>query len=99
MFDSQRYISKGINSTIPLVLQIVMWDKIDNMKIEKDYLQVFKLTPKTNNTVHIEHFQEEPDFKEEFDCKVKGENMIHESYKIYVIDSETYSTMILSSEY
>lgn len=99
MFKCKRYVSRGINNTIPLVLQIIMWDKIDSMKIEKDYFQVFKLTPKSDNTIHIEHFQEEPEFKEEFDFKVSAESMIYEPYKIYLIDSEEYCTMIFSSEY
>jgi hypothetical protein len=44
MFNNQRYITKGIESTIPLMLQNYLWKLIGRMDIQLDYLQVFKLT-------------------------------------------------------
>lgn len=99
MFECDRYISKGVHNAIPVVLQVIMWEMIDRMNVEKDYFQVFHLTPdELKNTVHIKHFQEVPAFEEETDYKL-DDFMIHNSYKIYVIDSEEYCAMILSSEY
>lgn len=60
MFNNQRYVTKGITSTVPLVTQIILWDCIDSMKIErKDYLQVFKLVANGSNqqVTHIRRSQ------------------------------------------
>ena len=62
MFNNQRYVTRGITSTVPLVTQIILWNCIDSMKTEKDYLQVFKLTAK-DHTQHVTHSQEEPSYK------------------------------------
>ena len=39
MFDNSRYLTRGVNQSIPLELQIFMWSCIGNLKIEKDYLE------------------------------------------------------------
>jgi|GEM_PF-3908783 hypothetical protein len=60
MFNNQRYVTKGITSTVPLVTQIIIWDCIDSMKVErKDYLQVFKLVANGTNqqVTHIRRSQ------------------------------------------
>lgn len=45
MFNNPRYITKGINDTVPFALQLLMWNLIDTMNIShKDYLQVFELS-------------------------------------------------------
>lgn len=44
MFDNKRYVTRGVNDTVPLSLQIMMWSMIDelrNLKRNIDYLQVF----------------------------------------------------------
>ncbi len=33
MFNNQRYATKGITNTVPLVTQIILWDCIDSMKV------------------------------------------------------------------
>ena len=48
MFNkSNRYMTKGINQTLDISLQIMLWQIIDDFKdikeIELDYLQVFKI--------------------------------------------------------
>ena len=63
MFNNQRYVTQGITNTVPLVTQIILWDCIDSMKVErKDYLQVFKLVANGNNQ-QVMHSQEEPSFE------------------------------------
>mgnify|MGYP002991026607 FL=1 len=60
MFNNQRYATKGITNTVPLVTQIILWDCIDSMKVErKDYLQVFKLVANGVNqqVTHIRRSQ------------------------------------------
>ena len=49
-----RYITRGINEKLDLPLQILLWNLVDDLKIEKDYLQVFKLS-RVGDVVNIEH--------------------------------------------
>lgn len=44
--EKKRYLTRGIDETIPLELQLFMWNAIDNMPAPKDYLQIFELTQK-----------------------------------------------------
>ena len=47
-FNNPRYATRGISSTLPLMLQIILWGLIDTMEVvEKDYLQIFTLHLKT----------------------------------------------------
>ena len=87
MFNNQRYATKGITNTVPLVTQIILWDCIDSMKVErKDYLQVFKLT-KTPTGQHIVHEQEQPPYRYELD--VPCDDVV--DAKVFVIDDLTHS--------
>lgn len=94
MFNNQRYLTKGVNETISLDTQIAIWDCIDKLEIEKDYLQVFDLIPKSGFTFII-HKQEHPEYIKEWILEVS----IEEAVKIFVIDDGEYSTMMLSYEY
>ena len=67
MFNkSNRYMTKGINQTLDISLQIMLWQIIDDFKdtkeIELDYLQVFKIRRNKNELI-IEHTQEVPEYK------------------------------------
>jgi len=99
MFDNQKYITKGISIEIPLYLQNIMWYMIETMRVEqKDYLQVFTLERTVIDSEvqqKIIHTQEEPDYRYEF-C-FKSDSPVNA--KIFVIDEETHSTMLLASEY
>ena len=95
MFTSPRYATRGVTTTVPLVLQIILWDLIDSMKVEeKDYLQVFRLTS-DSKTQHISHTQEQPPYKQTLEFRT--DNPI--TAKIFVIDDETHTTMLLAEEY
>ena len=98
MFDKEnRYITRGINEKIDLQLQILLWSLVDDLKVEKDYLQVFKLN-RVGNFINIEHIQEVPEYKSFI--KVNAKDLeFNEEIKIYVIDSGVYSTMLLPEEY
>ena len=92
-----RYITRGINKKIDLPLQILLWSLVDDLKIEKDYLQVFKLS-RVADVVNIEHTQEIPDYKS--GIKVNAKDFEFEGkQKVYLIDSHDYSTMLLAEEY
>ena len=98
MFTKEnRYITRGINEKLDLSLQILLWNLVDDLKIEKDYLQVFKLS-RVGDIINIEHTQEVPNYKSCIkvtakDLEFKGDE------KVYLIDSQDYSTMLLAEEY
>lgn len=92
-----RYITRGVNEKIDLPLQILLWNLVDDLKIEKDYLQVFKLS-RAGDIINIEHTQEVTNYKS---CiKVNAKDLEFEGdEKVYLIDSQDYSTMLLAEEY
>ena len=94
MFSNPRYSTRGITETVPILTQIILWNCIDSMKTEKDYLQVFKLTAE-NHTQHVTHSQEEPAYEHTFDFRTDEPI----TAKIFVIDDETHSTLLLAEEY
>ena len=95
MFSSDRYLTKGVQTTIPLELQLFMWKLIDNLPEPKDYLQVFRLSVSDNGNQHIIHEQEVPAYSREYD--VQTDNTV--SAKVYVIDDSDHCTMLLAEEY
>ena len=95
MFNNPRYCTRGISETVPLLTQIILWDLVDSMEVEeKDYLQVFKLTT-DGTTQHITHSQEQPPYERTLEFRT--DNPI--TAKIFVIDDETHTTMLLAEEY
>ena len=95
MFKNKRYATCGVNSRIPLMTQILMWGMIDSLQaVEPDYLQIFCLSEK-NGMQRIVHEQEQPEYRKEY--LFNEVEPVNE--KIYVIDSEEYSTMLLAEEY
>lgn len=94
MFTNKRYLSRGVNDTIPIELQLFMWACIDQLPKERDYLQIFDLE-QVGSMQSITHRSEQPEY-----CKVyllPSDNPITE--KLYVIDDNDHSTMILATEY
>ena len=95
MFNNPRYCTRGISETVPLLTQIILWDLIDSMEVEKkDYLQVFRLTT-DSKTQHVTHTQEQPHYERKLEFRT--DNPI--TAKIFVIDDETHTTMLLAEEY
>ena len=95
MFRNPRYSTRGIAETVPILTQIILWDCIDSMSIErKDYLQVFKLVA-NGSSQQVTHTQEDPPYERTFtfpsDAPITA--------KIFVIDDETHTTMLLAEEY
>ncbi|APC38886.1 DUF960 domain-containing protein [Clostridium estertheticum] len=102
MFDkSNRYMTKGIQQEIPLELQLFMWNCIDKLKEQEnkvDYLQVFEITEHRADDIFyqiIEHSQEVPEYNKTY--KVCSKKVVNA--KVFVIDDETHSTMLLAQEY
>lgn len=93
MFKNSRYLTRGVQSEIPIDLQIFMWSCIESVP-EPDYLQIFRLEPMEKKQ-KIAHEQEQPQFKREY--LIPTERPI--TAKIYVIDDGEHSTMLLAEEY
>ena len=94
MFNNSRYLTCGVDSTIPLELQLFLWECVEHMPAPKDYLQVFELKP-AGNFQSITHTSEKPEYRMEY--LFPADSPITE--KLYVIDDGDHSTMLLASEY
>ncbi|MGL5639514.1 MAG: DUF960 family protein [Cetobacterium sp.] len=97
-FKSTKYITRGIQSKLPFEIQLLLWNMIDVMNVEKkDYLQVFKfkIIDKNNHVVQIEHSQEEPKYKNTIEIILN----ITDDTTVFCIDDISYSTMLLAEEY
>lgn len=91
--NGSRYVSRGINDEIPIDLQILMWQLIQELKDtigDVDYLQVFTISivDESENKVRIIHSQEVPEYKKVWIFKVSEP-----------CNDETHSTMLLANEY
>ena len=91
-----RYMTRNIVEEIPVEINILLWNLIDELNIEKDYLQIFELNPRGEGIVEITHKQEIPEY--EASIYIYNE-VIKENKKIYAIDSVEYSTLMFSYEY
>ena len=94
MFNSNRYLTCGIDSKIPLELQLFMWECVDQLPLKRDYLQVFDLE-QVGTMQSITHRSEEPEYRKVY--LLPSEKPITE--KLYIIDDGDHSTMLLASEY
>ena len=100
-FTGNRYMTAGIQNEIPLEIQIIMWNMIDEnakKRLKMDYLQVFELSSFYLDGVRMQeitHRQEQPSRKNTF--AYETDNPI--SAKIFVIDSDSYVTMLFNYEY
>ena len=95
MFNSDRYLTRGVQATIPFDLQMFMWFLVTILPEPKDYLQVFRLSVSDDGIQHIIHEQEVPAYSREYD--VQTDNPV--SAKVYVIDDGDHCTMLLAEEY
>ena len=100
-FNGKRYITRGTINTLPLDIQLILFQSIELMrgKVEKlDWLQVMMLETIDKDGVkvlHITHEQEQPEGKVEYYIPV--ESTIE--CKAFVIDDVEYVTMLLAEEY
>ena len=102
-FEGKKYLTRGVDNTIPIQLQIFIWEVIEDLtrsEIELDYLQIFTIS-KTESMITVEHKQEEPvEFIREYnllDIDILGVDV--EAVKIYVIDNVDHCIMLLAEEY
>ena len=93
--EKKRYLTRGVDETIPVELQMFMWEAIDQMPEPKDYLQVFNLSVENGLQV-VRHTSEQPEFDMTYILAASDASI---ATKVYVIDSEEYCTMLLAEEY
>ena len=65
IFNNQKFITRGIAENISIPLQLLMWEMIRTLPVDKDYLQVFKCSG-YDGKQKIEHVQEEPEYRKEY---------------------------------
>jgi len=94
MFNNKRYLSRGVNDTIPIELQLFIWACIDQLPEQSDYLQVFDLE-QVGCMQSITHRSEEPEYRKVY--LLPSDDPITE--KLYIIDDGNHSTMLLAEEY
>ena len=76
-----RYITRGVQTTIPPWLQTLLWYMRDSMEVpERDYLQIFQLSC-DGDRQRIEHAQEQPEYKQM--VVIPGEQLVEA--KVYKI--------------
>ena len=94
MSETKRYLTCGVDNSIPIELQLFLWECVERMPVERDYLQVFELKP-VGCLQSITHSSEEPEYHMEYLLPLE----VPITEKLYVIDDGDHSTMLLSSEY
>lgn len=94
MFDNNRYLTCGVDNSIPIELQLFLWECVEHMPAPKDYLQVFELSP-SGSMQSITHSSEEPEYRKVYMMPFNAPI----TEMVYVIDDGDHSTMLLASEY
>ena len=94
MFNNSRYLTCGVDSSIPIELQLFLWECVERMPAPKDYLQVFDLE-QVGCMQSITHRSEKPEYRKVY--LLPSDSPITE--KLYIIDDGDHSTMLLAEEY
>ena len=94
MFTNERYLTCGVDNTIPMDLQLFMWECVEKLPEQKDYLQVFTLQP-SGSMQRLTHTSEEPEYHREY--IIPSDTPL--SAKVNIIDDGDHSTMLLAEEY
>lgn len=87
--EKKRYVTRGIHDRMPIEYQMLMWQWIDELVLEKgnaDYLQVFdfSLVEIDGRKMQvIEHHQEVPEYKAKYTLEPSDKEIVG---KVFVID-------------
>lgn len=94
LFKNERFLTCGVDAAIPIDLQLFLWECVDGLPEPRDHLQIFDLE-QLGCMQAITHRSEEPEYRKVY--LLPSERPI--IAKIYVIDDNDHSTMLLASEY
>ena len=95
MFSRKRLATNNIMREIPFAWQLLLWYLVDKLPIEQDYLQIFELS-EVNGLQKVIHTQECPPYQKEYFFAPLFRTV---TARIYIINDETYATMLFASEY
>ncbi|MDE7364100.1 MAG: DUF960 domain-containing protein [Ruminococcus sp.] len=93
--NKSRYLTRGVDESISLELQMFMWEAVDRMTEPKDYLQVFRLTEQNGLQV-IHHTAEQTEYEMTYILPTTTKAV---TAKVYIIDDGDHCTMLLAEEY
>ena len=91
---TNKYLTCGVDSTIPIDLQLFLWECYERLPADRDYLQVFDLRP-VGCMQSITHRSEQPEYHKEY--LIPSDAPI--TQKLYIIDDGDHATMLLAEEY
>jgi len=91
---TNKYLTCGVDSTIPIDLQLFLWECYERLPDDRDYLQVFDLRP-VGCMQSITHRSEQPEYHKEY--LIPSDAPI--TQKLYIIDDGDHTTMLLAEEY
>lgn len=91
----ERYITRGVHESIHFGLQSVIWDALNKVDKELDYLQIFNLKS-YENLIIIEHHQEQPEFNQVI---YVPNFIVTNETKVYIVIEGIVATMMLAEEY
>ena len=96
-FTNPRFLTPLVAHTLHPSIMAFIWDKVDKLPEERDYLQVFDLYEQEGRQ-WIRHRAEEPQHCTEykFPCKLVSGIVVA---KVYVIDDGERTTMLFSEQY
>ena len=96
-FTNPRFLTMMVKYTLHPSIAAFIWDKVDKLPEECDYLQVFELYEQEGRQ-WIRHRAEEPQHCTEykFPCKLASGIVVD---KVYVVDDGERTTMMFSKEY
>ena len=94
MFPQKRYLTDRIDREIPPDLQLFLWQAVDRLGDDADYLQIFRLSA-LNGMQQIIHTQEEPNMRMVY--LIPSNRPI--TARIYIIADEGHATMLFAEEY
>ena len=97
-----RYVTQGVNSEIPLEIQVLMWKCVDELvesNVDTDYLQVFKFKVEESSMLTIIHTQEQPEHKKEISITMEMQYSSLIGKTVFIIDDNSHSTALLGREY
>lgn len=100
--EDQRFLTPGIKKGVPLEVQLLLWQLIDDSDWQMDYLQIFELHKDNHaNKLIIIHRQEEPEQKRKvsFQLGKYAKELQALPSKVWVIDDGDHQTMLLPEEY
>lgn len=101
-FMNERYATAGVNSELPFLYQMAIWQRLalfHKEGIEIDYFQVFEFEILIVDGLKVQkmrHRQECPEYEKEYVIPIVGDGF---TGAVWVIDDGAYATMLFPGEY